>query len=73
MSNFYRCKRGTDLPQAKLTDRDVKLIRALHAFKQKQIKLLNETLSAKILATKFGVHPRTIEKILTYRGWRHVD
>ena len=60
-----------NIPQAKLTDADVKMIRRLHEEKQREIKRLNETLSQKALADKFGVHVRTIEKVLTYETWRH--
>jgi len=69
----HQSKRGTELPQAKLSESDVQLIRRLHKHKQEEIKRLNETLSAKALAEKFGVHARTIEKVLTYRGWVHVQ
>lgn len=65
-------KRGSDLPQSKLTEADVKAIRELHAYKQAKIKRLNETLSAAGLAEKFGVSVRAIERVLQYRGWRHV-
>lgn len=68
----HKYKRGTDLPQTKLSESDVQLIRQLHKHKQEQIKMLNETLSASALARKFGVHIRTIERALSYSGWVHV-
>ncbi len=56
----------------KLTAEDVALIRQAHEHKQQEIRRLNETLSAKALAEKFGVHHRTIEKVLNYETWRHL-
>lgn len=57
----------------KLTVDDVALIREAHQFKQTEIKKLNEAYSAKALAEKFSVHHRTIEKVLNYSTWRHVQ
>lgn len=48
----------------KLTDHDVSLILQLAAHKDREIRKLNETLSAKALGDKFGVHFRTIERVL---------
>ena len=68
---FEFCKRGADLPQSKLDVESVNLIRELHAYKTAEINKLNETLSADGLAKKFGVHVRTIEKVLRYETWKH--
>jgi len=68
---FEFCRRGNDLPQSKLDVESVTLIRELHAYKVAEIKKLNDTLSAKGLADKFGVHARTIEKVLRYETWKH--
>ena len=58
--------------QSKLTEEDVRQIRKLHAFKQAEIKRLNESLGIEAIAGKFEVHPRTIEKVLTFETWKHV-
>lgn len=47
----------------KLTEHDVKLILQLKDHKDREIRKLNETLSAKAIAEKFGVHCRTIERV----------
>jgi hypothetical protein len=69
---FEFCRRGAELPQAKLTIEDVRQIRELHAFKQAEIKRLNDSLGIEAIADKFEVHPRTIEKILSHETWKHV-
>lgn len=65
-------KRGTELPQAKLTEDDVRLIRQVHAEARAEIARLHKSCSAKALAEKFGVHHRTVEKILSRETWAHV-
>lgn len=71
-TNRLNVKRGTDLPQAKLTEEDVKLARQLHEYKQAEIKRLNETLSIKALAEKFDVSERAMERALNRANWGHV-
>nr|WP_314563370.1 hypothetical protein [uncultured Pseudomonas sp.] len=51
----------------KLTAEDAEHIRQLHEWKQGEIRRLNEIASAEALAKKYGVHRRTIEKVLHYR------
>ncbi len=58
--------RGLSLPHTKLTPEDVAHIRSLSEWKRAEIERLNSIASAKALAEKFGVHYRTIEKILAY-------
>lgn len=64
---------GNRNQKRKLTEQDVILIREAHQHKQTEIKRLNEELSAKALAEKFGVHQRTVEKVINYSTWRHVE
>lgn len=75
----YKCggarlvaKRGTELPQSKLTEAQVREIKQAHAVKQRLIDELNARFSAKALAAHYGVHHRTIERILQRDGWIHV-
>lgn len=63
---------GNTNARRKLTPDDVRMIRELHAHKQAEIRRLNESLSARSLAEKFGVHVRTIEAVLSRRGWSTV-
>lgn len=64
-------KRGSELPQAKLTERDVKLILDCVAERERLRDEANK-LSNQALAEKFDLHIRTIEKITSRRSWIHV-
>ncbi len=50
-----------------LTRDDAENIRRLHEWKKAEIERINSIASAKALASKFGVHVRTIEKVLHYQ------
>ena len=65
-------KRGEELPQSKLTDEDIETIRSAQRQLEKMREYIKNTLSNEALANQFGVHHRTIEKILSYETWRHV-
>ena len=58
--------RGLALPHTKLTPEDVAHIRSLSEWKRAEIERINSIASAKSLAEKFDVHPRTIKKVLAY-------
>lgn len=55
------CKRGTDLPHARLDPDKVRAIRANA-----------EGWTSKQWAAHYGVHQRTIEAVRGYRNWVHV-
>lgn len=57
-----KCKRGTQLPQARLTDDDVRLMRALH----------ESGVSIRQVAIKFEIAYSWAWRICRYGGWRHV-
>jgi hypothetical protein len=61
------CKRGFDLPQAKIPPIAIQSIRDAELRKE-----ITEKYSNAALAKAWGVHERTIEKILAYETWRHV-
>jgi hypothetical protein len=63
---------GNTNARRKLTEADARMIRELHEYNQAEIRRLNETLSAKALAEKFGVHVRTVEAALCRRNWGRV-
>ena len=65
-------KHGTDLPQAKLDEMTVAKIRWQYARKQRLIEMLNSSYSAAGLARRYGLHIRTVEKILRRDTWAHV-
>lgn len=65
-------KRGKELPQAKLLDVEVERIRSAAKQREKLRAYIRENLSNLALAKEYGVHVRTIEKILQYDTWSHV-
>ena len=69
--NRLKVKRGQDLPQSKLTDDDVKMIRQLIEHREELKRQASELTAAKI-AEKFGVHIRTIDRVSTGENWGHV-
>ncbi len=60
--DLYASRRGEAHPRAKLTEDDVRLIRALS----------KEGLSQRVIARKFYVSKRAIEAIVTGTGWKHI-
>lgn len=65
-------KRGKELPQAKLLDVEVESIRSAAKQREKLRAYIRDNLSNLALAKEYGVHVRTIEKILQYDTWSHV-
>ena len=66
--NRTKVKRGEELPQSKLTNLDVLLIRQA-AEERARLRRESSQLSNCSLARKFGVHTRTIEKVLSSDTW----
>jgi plasmid maintenance system antidote protein VapI len=64
--------RGQDLPQAKLLDIDVHSIKSAVRQREQLRKHIADNLSNKALAKIYGVHYRTIEKIVQCTTWSHV-
>ena len=64
--------RGEQCPAAKLTERDVAIIKELHAKKMRLVARINRRYSVDGLAQRFGVHRTTIEKIIYRETWAHV-
>jgi len=64
--------RGERLPQAKLTDGAVLEIRAAQHEREKQRRRIADELSNEALARRFGVHVRTVEKVLQRDTWAHL-
>lgn len=62
IKDLYATRRGVKHPRAKLTEDDVRLIRALS----------KEGLSQRVIAKKFYVSKRAIEAIVTGTGWKHI-
>ena len=64
--------RGVELPQSKLTEENIQAIREAKDKRSDLLQHIKEHLSNAVLAEKFGVHIRTIEKVMDYGSWRHV-
>ena len=70
--NRLKVRRGFDLPQSKLNEALVKRIRKDYEGARKERERLEREYSAKGLAKKYGVHIRTMEKMLSGETWGHV-
>lgn len=64
--------RGQALPQAKLLDMDVIDIRSAKRQRDKLQQYIRDNLSNDALCTQYGIHPRTLEKILARETWSHL-
>lgn len=62
-------RRGLELPQAKLMPLDVAEIQSAARQRQKLRQYIATNLSNTALAEKFGVHERTVEKVLSRETW----
>lgn len=60
---------GLELPQTKLMPLDVAEIRSAARQRQKLRQYIADNLSNAALAAKFGVHERTVEKVLSRETW----
>lgn len=65
-------KRGQELPHAKLHDLDVITIRSAARQRESLRAHIRAELSNEALARKFGVHIRTIEKVVQSDSWVHL-
>ena len=66
-------RRGVALTHSKLTIAEVLEIRQAKANRLELLAHIAETLSNAALAEKYGVHQRTIEKVLSYETWSHIE
>lgn len=65
-------RRGAALTHSKLTIAEVLEIRQAKENRLDLMAHIAETLSNAALAEKYGVHQRTIEKVLSYESWSHI-
>ena len=65
-------KRGMELPQTKLPSVAILEIRKAAAMREQLRREITEQYSNDALARKWGVHARTIEKVLSFETARHV-
>ena len=64
--------RGQDLPQAKLPDLDVIDIRSAKRQRDALLAHIKANLSNDALCKRYGIHARTLEKILSRETWSHL-
>jgi hypothetical protein len=69
--NRTKVKRGAQLPHAKLTEDDVRLINSF-VEEREQLKTRLKGMTNKSIADKFDVHIRTIDRITSGETWGHV-
>lgn len=64
--------RGNKLPHAKLSPDQVECIRSSAKQRDRLRQHIRDNLSNESLAMQFGVHVRTVEKVLQGYTWSHV-
>lgn len=64
--------RGQDLPQSKLLVMDIIQIRSAVRQREALRKFIADNLSNAALARIYGVHVKTIEKVISREIWSHV-
>jgi FixJ family two-component response regulator len=69
--NRTKVRRGSDLTHAKLTEEDVQLVLQLVAYREGLRRQLRH-LTNKAIAEKFGVHQRTVDRVISGENWGHV-
>ena len=69
--NRLKVKRGSQLPWAKLDESKVAEINALVAKRDELKRELKQLTNAKI-AERYGVHQRTVDRVVTGENWGHV-
>jgi hypothetical protein len=67
------CRRGEECTHAKLTASAVADIRAAARQREELRAHINEHLTNKALAKKFGVSVRAIEDVISYESWRQEE
>jgi len=69
--NRLKVKRGSELPQAKLTEDDVRLIRQA-VEERERLRAEASRLTNKSLAEFFNVHRRTIDRVTEGYNWTQI-
>lgn len=62
--------RGSALPQTKLSEADVREIRRLAKVREEARARITAELSNAAIAARYGVHRRTVEKVLSWERVR---
>ncbi len=70
--NRLKVKRGSQLPQSKLTEADVREIFAMVEQRDRLKRQLSRLTNASI-AEMYGVHVRTVDRVTSGHGWSGVE
>jgi HD superfamily phosphodiesterase len=70
-ARFYH-PRGSQLPHAKLNEKQVQALRRLDLRRQRLIARINARYGREALAAQHGISLRALENILNYSTWKHV-
>lgn len=66
-------KRGSQLPQAKMTEEDVRRARSEYADGRAKLNRLMRYFSVEGLAERYGISKPAMEKILYRQTWEHIE
>ena len=66
-------KRGSQLPQAKMTEETVRQARRDHIEGRRIIQEAQRRYSVQGLADRYGISKAAMEKILSRQTWEHVE
>jgi len=70
--NRLKVKRGSQLPQAKLNEEQVRKILRMVEIRQ-HMDLRRKQFTNAAIAKRLGLHQRTIDKIVAGESWGHVQ
>jgi len=70
--NRLKVKRGSQLPQSKLSEADVVEIFAI-VDRRDHLKRRLSGMTNAAIAQQYGVHVRTVDKVVQGNGWTHVE
>lgn len=70
--NRLKVKRGEELPQSKMNEESVIKARRDYERAKILIKKIQSKYTSKGLARKYGIHHRTMDKILSGETWSHL-
>jgi len=73
MRKDTNCKRGSQLPQAKMTEEDVRRARDEYVQGRTRVNNLMRYYSVQGLAERYGISKPAMEKILYRQTWEHVE
>lgn len=70
--NRTKVKRGSELPWAKLTEDDIRIINEF-VKERDRLKIVLKGMTNQAIADKFDVSKRAIDRVVTGETWGHVQ